>query len=65
MLKLHDRDQLQVLLEVIEALDGVPLGSRMQFLGRKGSLGGLTPREALDRGQLEKVGDVAFAFAGR
>lgn len=66
MLNLHDRDQLQALLEVIEALKGVPLGGKMQFLlGRKGSLGGLTPLEALERGQLEKVRDVGLAFAGR
>ena len=64
MLNLHDRDQLQALLEVIDALEGVPLGARMQFfLGRKGSLGGVTPLEALQRGRLEKVLDVAHAFA--
>ena len=64
MLKKLDRSKLQALLEVIEALGGVPLDAKLQFLlGRKGSLGGLTPLEALERGQLEKVRDVALAFA--
>lgn len=64
MLNLHDHDQLQALLEVIDALEGLPLGGKLQFLlGRKGSLGGVTPLEALERGRLEKVLDVANAFA--
>ena len=64
MLEIQRREQLQAVLEVIEALGGVPLDAKLQFLlGRKGSLGGLTPVEALERGQLEKVRDVALAFA--
>ena len=64
MLNKLDRSKLQALLEVIEALGGVPLDAKLQFLlGRKGSLGGVTPLEALERGNLEKVRDVALAFA--
>lgn len=55
---------LQALLTVIETLHRLPMGAKMQFfLGRQGSLGGLTPLEALERGQLEKVQGVALAFA--
>jgi hypothetical protein len=52
----------------IEGINAVlaPLthGARLQFwLNRRGSLGGITPLEALARGQFEKVRDIAEAFA--
>ena len=46
------------------ALARLTHGARLQFwLNPKGSLGGLTPLEAVARGQFEKVRDVAEAFA--
>lgn len=65
MLDLHDPLTLQALLEVVEALQGVPVGAKLQFfLGPKGSLGGLTPLQALEQPALRaKVLDVARAFA--
>jgi hypothetical protein len=49
---------------VTKVLGGQPGGAKLQFfLTRKGSLGGATPLEALAEGKLQKVKDVAAAFA--
>ncbi|GAB3647843.1 hypothetical protein [Ramlibacter alkalitolerans] len=65
MLNLNDPITLQALLETVEPLQVVPVDSRMQFfLGGKGSLGGLTPLQTLERPELRtKVLDVARAYA--
>jgi hypothetical protein len=50
--------------EVSIMLGDLPGTSKLQFfLTRKGSLNGLTPLQALAGGQLEKVKDIAAAFA--
>ena len=59
----YDRKQLEA---VGEELRGLPGGGQLQFWrSGKGSLGGLTPLEALERGQVEKVLATAAAFADR
>lgn len=57
----HQRAQLEAVTKVLGELPG---GAKLQFfLTRKGSLGGSTPLEALAQGRLQKVKDVAAAFA--
>lgn len=59
----YDRKQLE---EIGEELRGLPGGGQLQFWRtRKGSLGGLTPLEALEQGLLEKVRATAAAFTDR
>jgi hypothetical protein len=51
------------LAPVDQVLASVAPGARLQFsLNRRGSLGGLTPLEALAAGRLSKVLDLAAAF---
>lgn len=58
----YDRKHLVAVTKVLGALPG---GAKLQFfLTRKGSLGGVTPLQALTAGRLAKVKDVAAAFAG-
>lgn len=58
---MYRRTQLEA---VTKALGDLPGGSKLQFfLNRRGSLGGVTPLEALAAGKLQKVKDVASAFA--
>jgi hypothetical protein len=50
--------------EVTNQLGCLSAGSKLQFfLSRRGSLAGLTPLEAIAQGKLQKVKDVAAAFA--
>lgn len=57
----YDRKQLSA---VTRALDDLPGGSKLQFfLSRRGSLNGATPLQALQAGRIEKVLDIAAAFA--
>lgn len=50
--------------EVVQVLHGVPEDAKRQFFDNpKGSLGGLTPLEALAQGQLAVVLRIAKAFA--
>jgi hypothetical protein len=54
-------EQIEAVAKVLEDL---PDGSKLQFfLSHKGSLGGITPLEALAAGRMEEVLDVAAAFA--
>lgn len=56
----YDRHDLA---DVTKALGDVPGTAKLLwFIGRKGSLGGLTPLEAISRGQVAKVRDTAAAF---
>lgn len=58
---MYQRAQLEAVTKVLGDLPG---GAKLQFfLTRKGSLGGATPLEALAQGKLQKVKDVAAAFA--
>ncbi|MEJ2801702.1 hypothetical protein WAE61_07465 [Comamonadaceae bacterium PP-2] len=58
---LFDRKQLETVTKVLGDLPG---GAKLQFfLTRKGSLGGVTPLQALAAGNFAKVKDVASAFA--
>lgn len=65
VLDLHDPLTLQALLEIIEVLRSVTLGARMQFfLNPRGSLGGMTPLQALERPELRaQVLAAAHSFA--
>jgi hypothetical protein len=55
-----DRRMLEKIVHLLGHLSG---GSKWQFFTRpKGSLGGMTPLEALKRGQLEQVEQAAQAF---
>jgi len=57
----YQRSQLEAVTRVLGELPG---GAKLQFfLNRRGSLAGATPLEALAQGKLEKVKDVAAAFA--
>lgn len=57
----YDRRHLE---EVTKILGDLPGGSKLQFfLTRKGSLGGVTPLQALADGRFCKVKDIAAAFA--
>lgn len=57
----YKRSQLEA---VTKLLGDLPGGAKLMFLlNRKGSLGGATPLEALAEGKLQKVKDVAAAFA--
>jgi len=57
----YQRSQLEAATKVLGELPG---GAKLQFfLNRRGSLGGATPLEALAKGKLQKVKDVAAAFA--
>lgn len=59
----YDRRKLEA---VAKLLGDLPGGSKWQFFTQpKGSLGGLTPLEALERGQFVNVKDSAQAFAER
>lgn len=52
------------LAAVSKALARLPGGAKMQFFAsRKGSLSGVTPLEALAEGRLQKVVDLAAAYA--
>jgi hypothetical protein len=58
---MYRRTQLEA---VTKELGNLPGGAKLQFfMNRRGSLGGTTPLEALAAGKLEKVKDVAAAFA--
>jgi len=58
---MYRRTQLEA---VTKELGNLPGGAKLQFfMNRRGSLGGATPLEALAAGKLEKVKDVAAAFA--
>lgn len=49
---------------VTKILGDLPGGAKLQFfVSRKGSLGGLTPLQALAAGHLAKVKDIAAAFS--
>ena len=57
----YQRSQVEAVTKVLGDLPG---GAKLQFfLNRKGSLGGATPLEALADGKLQKVKDIAAAFA--
>lgn len=57
----YQRAQLEAVTKVLGELPG---GAKLQFfLARRGSLGGATPLDALAEGKLQKVKDVAAAFA--
>jgi len=57
----YQRSQLEAATKMLGELPG---GAKLQFfLNRRGSLGGATPLEALAKGKLQKVKDVAAAFA--
>ena len=61
-----DADGRRRLAAVCQLLGDLAGGSKWQFFtGGKGSLGGLTPIEALRRGKLPRVKDCARAFAER
>lgn len=50
--------------EVLQSLSGLPSGSQLQFFTmRKGSLGGITPLQALEAGDIDAVIKAARAFA--
>ena len=54
------------LYQVSRRLDGLPGGSKLQFfVSPKGSLGGITPLEALRQGSLASVLRAAEGFAER
>lgn len=54
------------LAAVTKLLDGLPAGSKWQFFSTsKGSLGGLTPVEALRLREFQRVKDAARGFAER
>jgi hypothetical protein len=56
-----DRRQLEA---ICEALDNLPGGEKLQFFrSHRGSLGGKTPLEALEQGQMPAVLAAAQAFA--
>lgn len=58
---MYRRTQLEA---VTKELGDLPGGAKLQFfLNRRGSLGGITPLEALAAGKLEKVKGIAAAFA--
>jgi hypothetical protein len=58
---MYRRAQLEAVTKVLGDLPG---GAKLQFFSnRRGSLGGATPLEALAAGKLQKVKDVAAAFA--
>jgi len=58
---MYRRTQLEA---VTKELGNLPGGAKLQFfMNRRGSLGGATPLEALAAGKLDKVKDVAAAFA--
>ena len=61
------RRQAKVLeLKVLERLSSLPKGSQMQFLlTPKGSLGGVTPRQALRQGRFADVERSAQGFLER
>jgi peptidoglycan hydrolase-like protein with peptidoglycan-binding domain len=57
----YDRKHLEAVTKILGDLPG---GSKLQFfLTRKGSLGGITPLQALAEGRFSKVNDIAAAFA--
>jgi hypothetical protein len=57
----YQRSQLEAVAKVLGDLPG---GVKLQFfLNPKGSLGGVTPLQALAEGKLQKVKDIAAAFA--
>ncbi len=57
----YDRRHLEAVTKILGDLPG---GSKLQFfLTRKGSLGGVTPLQALADGRFAKVKDIAAAFA--
>ena len=57
----YDRKQVQAVTRVLGDLPG---GAKLQFfVTRKGSLGGLTPLQALAAGRFSKVTDIAAAFS--
>jgi hypothetical protein len=57
----YQRSQLKAVTKVLGELPG---GGKLQFfLNRRGSLGGATPLQALAEGKLQKVKDIAAAFA--
>jgi hypothetical protein len=57
----YQRSHLEAVTKVLGDLHG---GAKLQFfLNGKGSLGGATPLEHLAQGKLQKVKDVAAAFA--
>lgn len=57
----HDPKHLQAVTKILGHLPG---GAKLQFfLTRKGSLGGLTPLQALAAGHLAKVMDIAADFS--
>ena len=57
----YDREQMQTVTKILGDLPG---GSKLQFfVTRKGSLGGLTPLQALAAGRFSKVIDIAAAFS--
>ena len=57
----YQRSQLEAVTKVLGDLPG---GAKLEFfLNAKGSLGGVTPMEALAEGKLQKVKDIAAAFA--
>lgn len=58
---MYRRSQIEA---VTKLLGDLPGGAKLQFfLNRRGSLAGATPLEALAQGKLQKVKDVAAAFA--
>lgn len=58
---MYQRSQVEA---VTKLLGDLPGGAKLQFfLNRRGSLAGVTPLEALAQGKLQKVKDVAAAFA--
>lgn len=57
----YDRRHLETVTKILGDLPG---GSKLQFfLTRKGSLGGITPLQAMAEGRFAKVKDIAAAFA--
>ena len=57
----YDPKHLQAVTKILGDLPG---GAKLQFfVTRKGSLGGLTPLQALAAGRFAKVQDVAAAFS--
>jgi hypothetical protein len=60
---MYPRAQLEA---VTKLLGDLPGGAKLQFfLNRRGSLGGATPLQAIADGKLQKVKDVAAAFADK
>jgi len=56
----------RLLWAVTKRLGDIPGGSKLQFFQTpKGSLGGLTPLEALHLGKIREVNVAAEGFAGR